>query len=295
MSTLILCLFIILQTTTSFAASALDWNKVAGVTAKEISERDTIKQQADILLLRAKYDELEKIASKYRTSKEEFSDGEWKLNVFYDELSFYLAFTLEEHWISHLEKLKQWVKEKPKSVTAHVALAECLVGYAFFGRSSKLAKDVSEDQWKIFYKRLTEATDVLNEVKDISVGYPEWAAAFQRLALGGLDRNDYNALFEKAIALEPTFNMYYFRKALHLLPRWYGEPGEWEQFARQTADEINGPAGDVLYARIVWFLDVRVPATSLAFKPTIDWDRVRSGLDAIHSNNIKGADVRSHN
>jgi hypothetical protein len=128
----------------------------------------------------------------------------------------------------------------------------------------------------------------LMEVKDISPSCPGWLAAFQRIALSGWPPQAYEKLFKAAIAGEPTYNMYYFRKAWHLMPRWFGKPGEWEEFATASANKTGGEAGDVLYARIVWFLDRRGPYDNMAQKPkSIDWDRVYRGLKVIKAYNDK--------
>ena len=281
MRSIILLLFAVLPATTTFAAQGIQWNRLAGVTDVETAERQFIEQQAEELLLSGQFEKLEKIATDFRTSKEEFSDGEWKLSVLYDGLSYYLKNASEENWVNRLEKLKQWVQKKPNSVTAHVAMTECLVGYAFFGRTQKWSRDVSENQWKLFYDRMNEAIDVLNEVKGSRENYPEWTAAYQRITFGNWDRGKYETQFKEAISKEPTYNMCYFRKALTLLPWWYGNPGEWEQFARAAADKVGGIEGDILYARIVWFLDSRVPGPILAETPSIDYKRVFKGANEI--------------
>lgn len=284
MISLLLCLFLVFQAATTFAGDATAWNEIAGVTEKEMAERSEIAQQAEQLLLSAQFDKLESLAKEFRTSKEEFSDGEWKLNVFYDGMSYYTRRASEKSWTSRLSKLRQWVQEKPKSITARVALAECLVGYAFFGRSHGWAKDVTEEQWKLFDERLNEAARVLHDAKGIGGNCPQYLAALQRVALEGWNRQEYEKLFERAVASEPRFNVYYFRKALILLPRWFGEPGEWERFAEASADRVDGASGDMLYARIVWFLDRWGPCKNLRERPkTVDWDRMEHGLEAIQA------------
>lgn len=286
MISLLMYLFVMLQATTTIAVDTALWNVLAGVTEKEMAEHRDIGQKAEQFLLSGKFEELESMATKYRTSKEMFSDGEWKLSVFYDGMSYYLRSASEDSWKSRLGKLKLWVQNKPKSVTAHVALAECLVGYAFFGRSHGWAKDVSEEQWKLFNERLDEATRVLLEVKEAGPSCPGWLSAFQRIAVADWSRKEYENLFEKAVASEPQYNMYYFRKAWQLMPRWFGKPGEWEEFASAAADRVGGVQGDILYARIVWFMDRRGPYKNLVEKPqSIAWDRVERGLQAIRTSN----------
>ncbi|OIO55077.1 MAG: hypothetical protein AUJ55_11030 [Proteobacteria bacterium CG1_02_64_396] len=269
------------------AADSVVWQQEAGVYQQELAMKQGLQQQAERLLLSGKFAELEALASKFRASKEMFSDGEWKLSVFYDGMSYYLRTASEENWEQRLKRLKQWVAENPDSVTAHVALAECEVGYAFFGRSYGWSKDVSQSQWQLFDDRLEEATQALLAVQEHGTRCPGWLAAFQRIALSGWEREPYERLFQQAIANEPTYTAYYFRKAWHLMPRWFGEPGEWEAFAEISADRLGGVAGDMLYARIVWFLDRRGPYHNMARQPeSIDWPRVHRGLKAIKNGSV---------
>jgi len=58
------------------------------------------------------------------------------------------------------------------------------------------------------------------------------------------------AVFKKGVELDPDYQQLYESKAYFLLPRWYGEPGEWEAFAQQTADARGGEEGDILYMAI---------------------------------------------
>jgi hypothetical protein len=80
-------------------------------------------------------------------------------------------------------------------------------------------------------------------------------ASLLRVALGAeWEGSSYDSVFNAAIEAEPTYAAYYEHKAYRLLPRWYGEKGDWERFAAEAADHIGGPEGDAMYARIVWSL-----------------------------------------
>jgi hypothetical protein len=105
-------------------------------------------------------------------------------------------------------------------------------------------------------------------------------AALQRVALGqNWDSNRYDSLFNAAIEAEPGYDSYYELKAHSLLPRWGGRRGEWERFAEEAADHLGGPAGDVVYARIVWSLEEYYDNM---FKETrASWDRTSRGYQEL--------------
>jgi len=269
-------------------ANTEELNTLVIITALEQKEHDSILSQSESLLLTSKYDELDKIADNYRSTKEKFTDGEWKLSVFYDGMSYYLRQAPEDNWVNRLEKLRNWVSTKPNSITARVALAECLVGYAFHGRSGAYANKVKDDQWRFFYDRLKEALEVLEQAKKLQQKCPGWWAVYQRIALGGgWDRAQYDRFLDSAIAYEQTYNVYYFRAAYHLLPWWFGKKGDWEQFAKSMADRIGGQNGDILYAQIIWFMDRRSPNNVVDKNPYIDWQRVNNGIQAMKKLNLK--------
>jgi hypothetical protein len=260
------------------------WKTLDSITRVEQKQREDIVNHTRVLLLNSKYGDLENIADKYRTSKEMFSNGEWKLNAFYDGLSFYMEIAPEDTWVSFLEKLKTWGTNYPKSVTARVALAECLVGYAFYGRSRAYANDVTDKQWQLFYDRLQQASEVLNQAKSLQQKCPDWWAALQRIALGyGWEKSEYDQLLRSAIEYEPTYYAYHFRAAWHLLPWWHGEEGDWERYAKSAANNVGGQEGDILYTRIVWFLHRRCARNVTDQNPNVDWGRIDKGLKAIKS------------
>jgi hypothetical protein len=264
------------------------WNALATITTAEQEERDSILNQSESLLFAAKFDDLEKLANNYRSTKAKFIDGEWKLSVFYDGMSYYLRNASEHNWVNRLENLRKWVKSKPNSITARVALAECLVGYAFHGRSWAYGNEVKEDQWRRYHERLKEASEVLGQAKDLQQKCPGWWAAYQRIALGGgWDRAALDRFLDSAIAFEPTYNVFYFRAAWNLLPWWFGNKGDWEQFAKSRADRIGGQDGDILYARIVWFMDRRAPNNVVDQNPNIIWERVNKGVQLMKKLNTK--------
>lgn len=264
-----------------------DWGALRAIASSEQNERDTILAQTESLLSASDYDGLERIADGYRNSKATFADGEWKLSVFYDDLSYYLRQTPEENWVSRLNKLKEWVATKPDSITARVALAECLAGYAFHGRGAAYANEVQEEQWRRFKERLDEAKEVLDQAKSLQQKCPGWSAAYLRLAVGlEWDRNQYDEFLASAIADEPTYNVYYYRAAWYLLPWWFGEDGDWEDFAKSAADRVGGSDGNILYTRIVWFLDRRAPQDIVTHNPKIQWQRVDNGIKLIKSGKL---------
>src|SRR4030081_2540551 len=133
-----------------------------------------------------KYAELDCFADRVRSGKERLPDGRWKLDVFYSGLAspvIYPVHATEEDWNVHLKELGKWTLAKPKSITARVALAEALIGYAWYARGNGLADTVSNSGWKLFDDRVAEAKQILESAWKLPVKCPEWYAVMQTVAL----------------------------------------------------------------------------------------------------------------
>jgi hypothetical protein len=88
-------------------------------------------------------------------------------------------------------------------------------------------------------------------------------------------RNDYDAVFATALARHPAYLPLYERKAIHLLPRWHGKPGELAAWAAAQ----TGPEG--LYARIVFHVNGYVPSENLYAANHFSWEKFAASADLL--------------
>lgn len=91
------------------------------------------------LLKESKFKQLDCLANRFRSSKERFPGGAWKLHVLYQGLDNpvqYPQYPTEKDWNVLLRRLKQWVAVRPRSLTARVALASAYVDYAWHARGN---------------------------------------------------------------------------------------------------------------------------------------------------------------
>jgi hypothetical protein len=97
-----------------------------------------------------------------------------------------------------------------------------------------------------------------------------------------VSKEQYNKTFNEAINEYPDYSYYYCIRAVFLLPRWYGEDGEWEKDLTQAADRIGGEAGDELYAKVVWGVS-QYGSLGNIFKENklLLWERVDRGFAVI--------------
>lgn len=232
-----------------------------------------------MLFLNGGFDEIDCLADATRKSKEQFKGGGWKLRNIYWLLVAPHGHATEEDWTNHLERVNRWISKNPESITARIVLAESYTSYAWDARGNGLADTVTESGWRLFRERLDKARQTLDEARALKAKCPEWYAAMQGVALGqGWDLPKETALFQEAVAFEPSYYYYYQRHANYLLPKWQGEEGDTAKFMEASAKQIGGDQGDILYFHIVRFLLCNCASDDLK---DYSWPRIKNGYLAL--------------
>lgn len=235
--------------------------------------------QLRILLLEKNFDELERIAQQARAavSGKTLGKNPDHLVNFYSELNSLRRRDSEENWKKRLAIFEEWVKSKPDSVTAKVALADALQSYAWKSRGGGYADTVTEDGWKGFEERLDRAQKVLEQCKERP---PEWYKQEQTNALGqNWDRKRYDALVAECQKKYPVFDEVIYDKFHWLQPRWHGKPGEAEAYLEAEAAKRPKPEGDMLYARTAAEEDRNIG--SILYESKLKWPRIKDGFIAL--------------
>jgi len=236
-----------------------------------------------VLLERKDFDKLDQIAQKLRTEQEVLPNGQWRLDKFYEDL-FYLQYTDSgKQWQSYLNSLLDWTVHNPDSPTAHIALAYAYMRYAWRVRGDGESFSVSPSGWQFMKERLKKAEAQLHEAEALSTKCPHMYAVWANIALGqGHKKADYDKKIEKCAKDFPTYLTLKMSKNYFLLPRWYGDSGEWEKRTKELADKVGGIDGDVLYAQMIWDLDyIEVFNNIFSDNQGLDWQRVKRGMQEI--------------
>ncbi len=241
-----------------------------------------ISQKLRTLLTSKNFSELDKMAAGFRTSKAQTANGSWHLGIFYSEMAQCNAPVAEADRKARIELLGEWVRARPDSITARVALADIYISYAWDARGDDYADTVTDAGWRLFKLRLQQAQDILTQARKLQAKCPAWWNRMQVVARGlEWDSVAYDRLFREAVAFEPDYSRFYKEKAEFLLPRWYGREGDWQKFAAEAANKLDGEAGDILYARIGWYMHERRIYKGFIRDSGYSWDRMRKGLEAI--------------
>ncbi|MFN2542630.1 MAG: hypothetical protein ABR514_10765 [Chthoniobacterales bacterium] len=198
----------------------------------------------------SKFDELEALANQLRATRARFGNGSWKIYQFYEALGC-RSDEPETMWQLHETIHEKWDAAKPRSITARVAHADFLIEYAWHARGSGYADTVKKEGWRLFGERLGNAKKLLDQSREFEPQCPMWWDVYMILARGqSWDWDDFEKLFQEAKRFEPQFFAFDNQKATYLLPRWHGNPGDWEYAASL---EVNRPGGlgAETYARVV--------------------------------------------
>lgn len=226
--------------------------------SKPLSSRDTPETANYEALIRknwttSNFEWLDKEAARLRVSKDRLPGGFWKLRAFFRTLEepVVQSEATDADWEAHIAKLEQWAKAKPTSITPQVLLVDSWENFAWKARGTGFSNTVTDEGWKRFRTRTEKAEQLLTASSRLSEKCPEWYLAGLTLARSqGWERAEMEQMFAEGTALEPTYYYLHQAKAGYLLPRWYGEEGEWERFAEEAANKIGGEQGDVVFFTI---------------------------------------------
>ena len=215
---------------------------------------DGNSEQIRELFEQDKFDTIDMIADRARSTKKRFVGGFWYLHAIYTGLGELRQGTTrsgEVEWQQHIDRLKRWVAQRPNSVTARIALADSYIGYAWNARGSGTADTVSEDGWQVFHDRLELAGQTLKDAYALPTKDPEWYLVMLGLVrdLSG-SKEMMAATFDKALAFEPDYYYYDQVMADSLQEKWLGEKGDLAAFAEKAADQLGGDRGDIVYYEI---------------------------------------------
>jgi hypothetical protein len=225
-----------------------------------------------------RFDDLEAEASALRKGKETYGDGTWKILQFYNALDC-ADEEPESMWKLHESIYQAWMGAKPQSITARVAYGAFLINYAWQARGSGYANEVTKEGWRLFGERLSSAGKVLIEARSLAEKDPcLWYYALTVARGQGWSPDQFKAVLDEGRAHEPKFWGYDTARAYSLLPRWHGEPGDWEAFAEESAARPDGLGAEV-YARIV--ISLRDYHGHVFRESKASWPKTKEGLQVL--------------
>jgi len=171
-----------------------------------------------------------------------------------------------------------WVALKPQSVTSLVALGTAYVQFAWKARGTGYGKTVPPDSWKLFFERLQQAREALEQAQSLPTKDPQLYSSLQTVARAqSWSRPQVDALLEQEMLMDPLYISFHIGRVILLLPNWGGKANEAEAFAQNLADQIGGDEGNFLYFRIASAMNCCYSNDQLS----LSWERVKLGFAAL--------------
>lgn len=232
------------------------------------------------------YDLLEKTIKEAREGKGRLVGGAWKMRVFYNAIhaTFLPDNADESDWRASFDALNRWVAAKPESAAARISLAEAYVGYAWKARGSGYASTVSNQGWDLFSERVGLGAAALVDAAHLKEKCPIWYQTMQTVALAqGWEKEQSRELLEQAVAFDPDYYAFYVEHANSLQTKWYGDEGEVEAFAQESADRVGGPRGNILYFEIAGMVTCPCDGSADTVQ-NMSWPRIKVGYGELRDN-----------
>src|SRR5579871_5629670 len=105
-----------------------------GNVAADVQAIPQFKKTIAAMLFEKKYQQLDCLADSFRSNKEIFPGGMWKVHTIYLAIEKPMLHPTEKDWKQHIARIERWTAERPDSVTARVALAEANIDYGWAAR-----------------------------------------------------------------------------------------------------------------------------------------------------------------
>lgn len=221
-------------------------------TVNLISETDPEKYAATVrdLFEQERFRVLDDVAAGERTNRARFAGGEWKLHTLYEALASPgdKGRGVVADWNAYRERLNRWAAQQPGSITARVALANAELMYAWELRNTS---NVNPESHRLFEERVKGAETILNQASNLAAKCPEWYDVMLQVGrAAGWELDGMNSVLQRAAAFDPQYYYVYQQQALTLTPKWRGKEGDPEKFAEDSANQVGGKAGNILYWQI---------------------------------------------
>jgi hypothetical protein len=243
--------------------------------------QEPFKEEVRTLLRQQRFDRLDHLSDELVKTDARFPGGDWKSYRFQDALAKppLGKDASDDEWERHIAVLQRWHRARPDSMAAVLALTDAMIGYGWKARGGGYAATVTPEGWQLLHERTSDVDSLLAEMGRRVPRTPYWyCAMIDAGRMEGWDRKRVEALFDEAVALEPRYLHVYSAMARYLMPRWYGEEGDWETFAERSAERLGGREGSVVYGHVAWQISKMYRGADFYQQNRVSWQRIKQGF-----------------
>jgi hypothetical protein len=207
------------------------------------------------------YAELDHLFQALRESEAVYNNGKYAIDAA-SHNSVHVIFPADASFEYFVKRLKKWREVRPNSPTAPALMALLYMNWAWNARGSGFAAGISEKQFELFHDRMREARFYCEEAEKLADNDPTiW---YYRVKIAQAINEPKEAVYE-ILRQSHKAGSYYLRThegaAEYLLPRWHGEPGDCEELAAWSKEELGGDLGAEAYGRIALMVNNYDPET----------------------------------
>ncbi len=203
------------------------------------------------MLVQGEYDKLDRIAADLIDTNKRNEEGGWQLTWFYRYLAGFGVSRSSENHQAAISAAEKWIQQSPKSQTPPAVLATMYCSIAWNARGNEMAREVTEEGWKVFRENLGKGLAVLDAAEKREIRDPEFYTV--KLIIGrGLNKPDtwMQEAFQQGLSVKKDYQSLYQQMAEHLLPKWGGSSQKLRTFASSTIGPESDNRSHVLYAYI---------------------------------------------
>jgi hypothetical protein len=186
------------------------------------------------LLVRSDFAGLEKMEESLRTPTAVTSIGGSKRDLFYE------AFAEAVDLPAVRDLVEIWVRTRPRSLAAHLALVRVLTASAWAARGAGFADTVTDEGRQRFTELCELSWTAAMEAQRVAPSDPTVYSHLVELGMAlGKPRPVVEKAFADGLKLDPRNARLHRTMANYLSPSWYGSGEEFVQFAKETRQRVG--------------------------------------------------------
>lgn len=252
------------------------------VTNNHVRPADVVSDDVNKLFEEKNYKKLDELAFQYEKEKTLTFDSNSALMAFYRGIaqSFSNCSPVnktEDEWLAHQKSISDWIKSSPNSTAAKLALALFTIDYGWHGRGNGYASTVNDKAMSLFKSRMSLARDQLDQLADLCKKNPAWYSGMLDLALAqGREPDEFDALYKKAVQLDPYYLNFHYASASFHSKFWYGTDNKMRNSIEKSVELTKNRLGQSMYARLHW---TQSKSPEMFKTGGVNWTRMKTGFD----------------
>jgi hypothetical protein len=210
--------------------------------------------------------------------------GGWRLWQFSSALTSPRDAEEIGHWDTRIGLLHAWNENSKTAFSTEMDGVGHLTA-AWLSRGNDFASKVPKKGWDGFEKELDKAEPLLEESFKKDPKNPDICQQLLHVGISrGWTKEKMMETLKQGIAAAPDYLDNYEMMAYWELPRWFGQPGDWQRFINSILELVPGDDGYAMYANTVAMTWSYIPQQEIMGEDRDDrvsWKKVKHGFDVL--------------